>query len=62
MATTILIASVTALISNKIRTGEFTKSPSPPPMGTTIYTRFLHKKMPHELRLSEVSKESKTNL
>ena len=62
MATTIIIASTAALISNKIRTGCFTKPPSPPPMGTTIYTKFTHKKMPDDIRLSIVSKESKTNL
>ena len=44
MMTTIIVATVTALISNKLMTGQFTKPKKAAPIGTTIYTRLLEKK------------------
>ena len=69
MITTIAVASIVALIYNKITTGEFTKPAKPAPIGTTIYTKLLEKKTPNEVRLSvmteklsETNRDEKTNL
>ena len=69
MMTTITVASIVALILNKITTGEFTKPANPAPIGTTIYTKLLEKKTPDEVRLSvmtdklsETNRDEKTNL
>ena len=69
MITTITFASIVALISNKITTGEFTKPSKLAPIGTTIYTKLLEKKTPNEVRLSvmtdklsENNRDEKTNL
>ena len=61
MITTITVASIVALISNKITTGEFTKPAKPAPIGTTIYTKLLEKKTPDEVRLSVMTDKLSEN-
>ena len=65
--TTIVVASVTALVSNKISTGQYTKPKTEARIGTTIYTKLLAKKNFVKLNeefegKKESSKNEKTSL
>ena len=69
MMTTIIVASVTALISNKVITGKFTTPKTAAPIGTTIYTRLLEKKTSATEKVAEeydekmeTSRDEKTSL
>lgn len=58
--TTIVVASVTALVSNKIWTGQYTRPKSEARLGTTIYTKLLAKE--NFVRLNEESSKNEKSL